>query len=157
MDNQNTIDHPPSPEELAGFFRQAEQNDPRSLLYKRVLVRPKLPVGKLILFLLLFGAVAAPVYMGLWRSLHSGAIATLGALAAVLFAGLLLGKPLLITLVHSYQAIAPDKTRNRCRYEPSCSVYMLQAVEKYGFFKGLAMGLKRWHSCKPPNGGIDLP
>ncbi|MBR4863272.1 MAG: membrane protein insertion efficiency factor YidD [Oscillospiraceae bacterium] len=60
-------------------------------------------------------------------------------------------------MVETYQAVAPAKTRERCRYEPSCSVYMLQALKKYGFLPGLKKGLKRWRSCKPPNGGIDPP
>ena len=151
------MDHPPSPEELAEIFKQSEENDPRSLFYKRVLVRPKLPVGKLLLFFFLFVSVAIATYWGLLSAFSLWPIAVAGALVAVFIVAVLLGRPLLIALVHSYQALASAKTRERCRYEPSCSVYMIQAVEKYGFWKGLKKGLKRWRSCKPPNGGYDLP
>ena len=40
-----------------------------------------------------------------------------------------------------------------CRFEPSCSVYMMQAVEKYGILRGVWMGLKRLSHCHPFNPG----
>jgi uncharacterized protein len=36
-----------------------------------------------------------------------------------------------------------------CRYEPVCSIYMSQALKKYGVFKGGFMGLKRLARCHP--------
>jgi hypothetical protein len=36
-----------------------------------------------------------------------------------------------------------------CRYQPTCSNYTYQAVEKYGVFKGLYLGLKRIIRCHP--------
>lgn len=43
-----------------------------------------------------------------------------------------------------------------CRFVPSCSEYTYQAVEKYGIFKGLFLGLKRIVRCHPWNkGGFD--
>ncbi|MFW6110155.1 MAG: membrane protein insertion efficiency factor YidD [Patescibacteria group bacterium] len=43
-----------------------------------------------------------------------------------------------------------------CRFKPTCSVYTYQAVEKYGVFKGLWLGLKRVLRCHPWNdGGYD--
>jgi len=37
----------------------------------------------------------------------------------------------------------------RCRFEPTCSMYMYEAVEKYGAIKGIWMGLKRLARCQP--------
>jgi putative component of membrane protein insertase Oxa1/YidC/SpoIIIJ protein YidD len=34
---------------------------------------------------------------------------------------------------------------------------MMQAVEKYGFFKGIFKGINRLYRCKPPFGGFDYP
>ena len=46
---------------------------------------------------------------------------------------------------------------NYCRFIPSCSEYTYQAVEKYGVFKGLFLGMKRVLRCNPFNkGGVDL-
>ncbi len=43
-----------------------------------------------------------------------------------------------------------------CRFTPTCSEYTYQAVEKYGVFKGLWLGLKRIIRCHPwSKGGED--
>ena len=44
-----------------------------------------------------------------------------------------------------------------CRFYPSCSDYMAEAIEKKGLFKGLWLGFKRLLKCHPFHpGGIDL-
>ncbi|OIP57255.1 MAG: membrane protein insertion efficiency factor YidD [Candidatus Levybacteria bacterium CG_4_10_14_0_2_um_filter_36_16] len=43
-----------------------------------------------------------------------------------------------------------------CRFEPSCSEYTYQAIEKYGTVKGTLLGLKRIARCNPlSRGGHD--
>lgn len=43
-----------------------------------------------------------------------------------------------------------------CRFEPTCSEYMLEAVEKRGVTRGLLLGLKRLSRCHPfCAGGFD--
>lgn len=43
-----------------------------------------------------------------------------------------------------------------CRYQPTCSNYTKEAVEKYGPIKGLFLGLKRVLRCNPfMKGGYD--
>lgn len=56
-----------------------------------------------------------------------------------------------------YQKFAPEKVRRSCLFYPSCSQYMLLAIEKYGFCKGFWKGLKRLGRCRYPNGGEDYP
>ena len=36
-----------------------------------------------------------------------------------------------------------------CRFEPSCSAYMLEAIEKHGAFRGLYLGFRRLSKCHP--------
>ena len=44
----------------------------------------------------------------------------------------------------------------RCKYYPTCSEYMIQAIEKYGVIKGIFLGLKRILKCNPfSKGGYD--
>lgn len=43
-----------------------------------------------------------------------------------------------------------------CRFTPTCSVYTMEAVEKYGALKGSWLGLKRLLRCQPfCKGGYD--
>lgn len=43
-----------------------------------------------------------------------------------------------------------------CKYYPTCSEYTKQAIEKYGFFKGVILGFKRILKCNPfSKGGYD--
>jgi putative membrane protein insertion efficiency factor len=62
-----------------------------------------------------------------------------------------------IGCVLMYKAFAPMSLRDRCRFEPSCSTYMIMAINKYGLFRGVVKGLKRIRRCHPPNGGVDYP
>lgn len=43
-----------------------------------------------------------------------------------------------------------------CRFHPTCSEYMLEAVERYGVIRGVAMGIRRLLRCHPfHEGGFD--
>ena len=65
-------------------------------------------------------------------------------------------KYLVIIPVRLYQMIISPWMPNCCRYEPSCSHYMLQAVRKHGVFKGTWLGLCRLFRCAPWGGhGFD--
>ena len=69
----------------------------------------------------------------------------------------LLLRNFLIGCVLLYKALAPMSLRDRCRFDPSCSTYMIMALKKYGALRGTLKGLKRITRCHPPNGGIDMP
>ncbi len=66
-------------------------------------------------------------------------------------------KNIVISLVRTYQRIAPDRLRACCRFEPSCSNYMILSVKKYGATNGVKKGISRILRCRPPFGGIDKP
>jgi uncharacterized protein len=40
-----------------------------------------------------------------------------------------------------------------CRFDPTCSIYMMQAIEKHGTLRGLWLGLRRLARCHPFNPG----
>lgn len=44
-----------------------------------------------------------------------------------------------------------------CRFKPTCSEYLYQAVEKYGIIKGSLLGLRRIFKCHPWNKGGEDP
>ena len=39
--------------------------------------------------------------------------------------------------------------RGNCRFSPTCSEYMIQAIKKYGVFSGVYRGIKRLSRCHP--------
>ncbi|MDR0998261.1 MAG: membrane protein insertion efficiency factor YidD [Treponema sp.] len=61
-----------------------------------------------------------------------------------------------LLLIRFYQAAVSPHLPPSCRYTPSCSRYAYQAVEKYGFRRGLCLALKRILRCHPLHpGGYD--
>ena len=62
-----------------------------------------------------------------------------------------------IGTVLMYKAFAPMSVRKQCRFEPTCSSYMVMAINKYGLFIGVYKGIRRIFRCRPPNGGVDYP
>ncbi|GIV26219.1 MAG: putative membrane protein insertion efficiency factor [Bacteroidia bacterium] len=61
-------------------------------------------------------------------------------------------KYIAILLIRLYQLVLSPVLPNACRFTPTCSQYTLEAVKKYGFFKGLWLGLKRISRCRPGGG-----
>lgn len=57
-------------------------------------------------------------------------------------------KKLLIGLVRIYQKRVSPLFPPSCRYRPTCSNYMIQAIDKHGV-KGVLMGLARILRCHP--------
>ena len=66
-------------------------------------------------------------------------------------------KKFMVLSILLYQRFAPEDLRLSCLFQPSCSEYMLLAIEKYGVIKGTYVGIKRLLRCHPPNGGTDYP
>lgn len=64
---------------------------------------------------------------------------------------------ILIWFVLVYQARASDSLRRRCLFTPSCSEYMILAIQEYGAIRGVWKGICRLRRCHSPNGGIDYP
>ncbi|HEM2752842.1 TPA: membrane protein insertion efficiency factor YidD [Streptococcus suis] len=62
---------------------------------------------------------------------------------------------LLIGLVRFYQKCISPLFPPSCRYQPTCSSYMIEALQKHGL-KGFLMGLARIGRCHPfVDGGLD--
>jgi putative membrane protein insertion efficiency factor len=63
-----------------------------------------------------------------------------------------------VLAVRAYQLLISPWLGPVCRFEPSCSNYMLQAVRKYGVVRGTAKGIARICRCHPLRpGGYDPP
>jgi len=65
-------------------------------------------------------------------------------------------RKLIIGILRFYKRMVSPLIPSSCRYYPSCSDYMRQAVEKHGAAQGVWMGLKRLLRCHPFHaGGLD--
>ena len=65
-------------------------------------------------------------------------------------------RKLIVGILRFYKRMLSPLLPSSCRYYPSCSDYMRQAVEKYGVAQGIWMGVKRLLRCHPfHSGGLD--
>ena len=61
-----------------------------------------------------------------------------------------------VALIRGYRRFISPMLPPSCRFTPSCSLYTLQAIEKYGLLRGGLMGAWRVLRCHPfSEGGFD--
>lgn len=58
-------------------------------------------------------------------------------------------KKIFILPVRFYQGAISPYLGSHCRHAPSCSQYMIEAIEEWGVFKGIWLGTKRIGRCHP--------
>lgn len=125
------------------------ETDPRSNNYVRLSAKPKIHIFDILRLVLPISCFAVlsivfPKQFFVWLILF-------------LLYSLLSLKFIILFAIKVYQRVAPDSIRGKCRFEPSCSQYMILAIEKYGLFVGLKKGINRLKRCHIPNGGYDWP
>lgn len=59
---------------------------------------------------------------------------------------------LLIAPIRFYQRCISPLTPPACRFTPTCSQYMLEAIQKHGALRGLYLGTRRILRCHPWGG-----
>lgn len=65
-------------------------------------------------------------------------------------------KILLIWLIRGYRMFISPLFPPSCRYQPTCSQYAMQAIERFGPWRGTSMGIRRILRCHPFHpGGYD--
>ncbi|MBI3900898.1 MAG: membrane protein insertion efficiency factor YidD [Chlamydiia bacterium] len=65
---------------------------------------------------------------------------------------------LILLFIRFYQLFISPLIGSCCRFHPSCSDYALEAIEKYGPWKGTYLAILRICKCHPFHpGGLDPP
>ena len=66
-------------------------------------------------------------------------------------------RTLLVSAIRLYRLTISPLLGPRCRFYPSCSQYALEAIQKHGTIRGVALALVRVARCHPWHpGGVDL-
>lgn len=154
--SQNTISN--SKEESIAKAIQLLQGDSP---VKPPLQRPNISTAKILFLFALWVVIICSflflcLYIGhlfLIPVFVSHLIATIGCLLIVAIKA----KSFVRNAILLYQKHAPEEMRRSCLFIPSCSEYMLLAIEKYGVIVGVYKGLNRLCRCHHPNGGEDYP
>lgn len=68
-------------------------------------------------------------------------------------------KKLCLKLIRFYQKNISPRTPSVCRFEPTCSQYTYEAIERFGAFYGILLGMNRILRCNPlfPGGYDPVP
>jgi len=61
-------------------------------------------------------------------------------------------KKLFILPIKFYRLAISPMLAPRCRYQPTCSHYAVEAIEKWGVFKGIWLAIKPISRCHPWGG-----
>jgi putative component of membrane protein insertase Oxa1/YidC/SpoIIIJ protein YidD len=150
---------------------EAEQEEAWEYVCRRELTRPRTNVKRALRYSMLFLGIDILVtricgYLVQYFYQKSGFIdstCSISLLAIIFFIitslGLLaVSKKTLIGLVRLYQRYAPERIRRKCLFKPTCSEYMILALEKHGLIKGLYKGCYRmFFRCKGFYYSIDYP
>jgi len=60
---------------------------------------------------------------------------------------------LLVAFLRGYKRFLSPLLPPMCRFEPTCSIYMMRAIEKYGALRGVWLGIRRLSRCHVFNPG----
>lgn len=65
-------------------------------------------------------------------------------------------RKIVIAILRGYKRYFSALLPPACRFIPTCSVYTIEAIEKYGLFRGALLGIWRLLRCHPfSKGGYD--
>ena len=65
-------------------------------------------------------------------------------------------RTILIAVLKGYKLLISPVLPSACRFRPTCSEYMIDAIARYGAARGVWLGLKRLGKCHPfHRGGYD--
>ena len=126
-----------------------KSDDPRSIYYDRKYIKEKINYKRLLFFVILLAFILFLKYYFNFNTILFIAIIIIYLIISI--------KHIVLLIVKIYQMVAPISIRSKCRFEPSCSEYMILSINKYGFIKGFRKGIDRIKRCNINDGGFDEP
>jgi hypothetical protein len=60
---------------------------------------------------------------------------------------------ILIATLKGYKSFLSPLLPSACRFYPTCSEYMMEAIARHGIWRGLWLGMRRLGRCHPFHGG----
>jgi putative membrane protein insertion efficiency factor len=67
-----------------------------------------------------------------------------------------IARRIVIAPIMAYRTLLSPLLPRRCRYEPTCSAYAVQAISEFGILRGLVLATWRLLRCNPlSHGGFD--
>lgn len=134
-----------------------DDQDPRSVSYVRILKRPPINWFRICLFLFFPLAFTVVVYILLAHIGMSTTLRVISVISIIIGYTIINAKRAVLCLIKIYQRYSPSAIRNKCRFEPSCSEYMMMSIQKYGLIQGAKKGISRLKRCNVNGGGFDYP
>ncbi len=142
--------------------------DPRDPEYRRTrpIYRPKIHIGRAIfkmffpIVLIIIGTIVASKLGWIQKLAQLVGFGIHPVLLCVCIIAVYVAarmRSIIIWFVRLYQHYAPEDVRRMCQFIPTCSDYMILAVEKYGAIRGFLKGINRLSRCTGDAGGIDEP
>ena len=121
-----------------------DENDPRSYNYKRIFVRPTVNWLRVIIWFLI-PVVYIAIILYLFNLTRANQLSKIIIITLFLIFYLAMTfRRVIICSIQIYQRYAPKSIRDKCRFEPSCSQYMILAIQKYGLLIGIKKGDYLW-------------
>jgi putative membrane protein insertion efficiency factor len=153
---------------------EGEQEEAWEYVCKRELIRPDTNILRALRYIMAFWGVDILVTLVCGclvryfyhenkffelKPTNNPPILLLDIFLIVVFVSLLfVSKKALIGLVRLYQRYAPERIRRKCIFKPTCSEYMILALEKHGLIKGLYKGIYRmFFKCRGFYYSVDYP
>lgn len=131
-------------------------SDPRDWTYVRKYTRPDIYIGRVFLYLIVVLFIIVLVRSITINIINKEHFILLTSVYLILLILVHINN-ICIWFVKCYQRFSPISVRSKCRYEPSCSEYMIQSIKKYGAFKGVPKGMRRLYRCSHGGGGFENP
>jgi putative component of membrane protein insertase Oxa1/YidC/SpoIIIJ protein YidD len=139
---------------------QLEQDEVWAYCCKRKLIRPDMDIPKACFFTVAFICIVLLISISINVLFNIiGRINKIISFLSCFVLGIAIcTKKVIIGIVELYQHYAPEHIRRKCLLKPTCSEYMILAIEKYGVIRGVYKGIYRLlFKCRGTIYYIDYP